>query len=244
MERMNKNSLILKIFWMLSLLGIPACSINPKRENHGFQNIPQLELQKRVRATAELKILFIGNSYSFAVPRVFSKHAKSRGKSVTVDQSTYSCWMLSRHARSEKTLRKIGERPWDIVVIQEHSMIPAMSAIERAVLMHPSLRKIVAAVRQQGAIPILYQTWGRRDGDPKIRDDDFHAMTARIRQGYLAASRDVGGVVIVPVGDVWAHEFSKDGAQRLFMKDGSHPSMEGDRLTAKVFYEALFGEPF
>jgi hypothetical protein len=108
--------------------------------------------------------------------------------------------------------------------------------------MFPPLRQLVQEARQQDAVPVLYQTWGRRDGDPKRRNDDFHAMTARLRAGYQAAAANAGGLVVIPVGDAWEREISAGRGGGLFMEDGSHPTPRGDELTAETFFAAFFRE--
>ena len=203
---------------------------------------PRCELFKRVAECPEPSILFVGNSYSFGIPKAFYKLAAKHGKKLRVGHATYGGWTLQQHSENAPTLRKIREGPWDIVVLQEQSEIPALPPKKRDAAMFPPLRQLVALVRQQGAIPILYQTWGRRDGDKKIRNDDFHAMNHRLRLGYQAASQNAGGLEIVPVGDAWETEISAGQGAALFVEDGSHPSPLGNQLTAQTFYETIFGK--
>ena len=225
---------------LLSFFGISACSSHTPLPTHSD---PRLELSKRVAEKPEPAILFVGNSYSFGVPKAFSKLAAEHGKKLRIGHATYGGWTLQQHSENAATLRKIREGRWDIIVIQEQSEIPALPPRKRDPAMFPPLRKLVAQVHQEGAIPILYQTWGRRDGDKKIHLDDFHAMNRRLRLGYQAASRNAGGLVIVPVGDAWENEFSAGRGSALFVEDGSHPSPTGDRVTAQTFYETIFGKP-
>ena len=229
-------SILVKFACFLSFFGISACSTRvPLPAGPG-----RAELAGRVRAKPELAVLFVGNSYSFGVPKAFSKLAAAKGKKVRVGHSTYGGWTLQKHAGNEATLRKIRSGRWDIVVIQEQSEIPAMQAGERAAAMFPPLRQLVREIRRHGAMPVLYQTWGRRDGDPKRRNDDFHAMNARLRAGYQAAAEDAGELVVVPVCDVWEGEVSAGRGSGLFMDDGSHPTPRGNELTAETFFAAFF----
>ncbi len=232
--------LLVKFSWICGLLGATACSnqvaLLPTSRD------PRGELADRVRAKSELGVLFVGNSYSFGVPRAFSKLADAGGKKVRIGHSMFGGWSLARHVASEATLRKIRAGTWDVVVLQEQSEIPALPARKRAAAMFPPLRQLVTETRQHGAIPLLYQTWGRREGDKSISHDDFHAMNSRLRDGYQAASRNAGGVVVVPVGDAWEREISAGRGGGLFMDDGSHPSAAGNALTAELFYEAIFGK--
>ena len=223
--------LFVKFACILGFLGIPGCAAwKPAAD-------PRLELERRIASSPELAVLFVGNSYSFGVPREFAKQAAARGKKVRVGHSVHGGWTLARHAADAGTLRKIRDGKWDIVVFQEYSAIPSRSGRRRAKAMDRPLRELVAEARRAGAVPVLYQTWGRRDGFEEMPGDDFHAMTGRVRAGYRAAARNAGGLHVVPVGDVWEQRFSRD----LYVDDGSHPSAAGNRLTAEVFVDAIFG---
>lgn len=226
---------------LLGLFGISACSTQARLPSGPAGSDPRRELAGRVRAKPDLAVLFVGNSYSFGVPKAFSKIATSHGKKVRTGHATYGGWTLQRHSENEPTLRKIRDGRWDIVVIQEQSEIPALPPKKRAEAMFPPLRELVLLARQQGAVPILYQTWGRCHGDKKIPGDDFHAMTRRVREGYHAAAENAGELVVVPAGDAWEAEVSAGRGSALFMDDGSHPTPLGDILTAATFYQAFYG---
>jgi hypothetical protein len=232
------KSILVNFACFLSFFGISACATRaPQPASPG-----RAELSARIRAKPDLAVLFVGNSYSFGVPKAFSKCAAGHGRKVRVGHATYGGWTLRKHAGNAATLRKIRDGRWDIIAIQEQSEIPAMAAGKRAAAMFPPLRQLVQEARQQDAVPVLYQTWGRRDGDPKRRNDDFHAMTARLRAGYQAAAANAGGLVVIPVGDAWEREISAGRGGGLFMEDGSHPTPRGDELTAETFFAAFFRE--
>jgi hypothetical protein len=229
---------LLTIFLMAVsiIMSLPACSSAPIVSGI----TPREELVTRVKSKPELAVLFVGNSYSFGVPQALTKLATTRGKRVKCGHSTFGGWTLGQHAVSESTLKKIREGSWDIIVFQEQSEIPAMSPGKRARLMFPPLRKLAQETRSHGAIPVLYQTWGRRDGDKNRQHDHFLAMNQRLREGYHAAALDAGGLVVIPVGDAWEREISATTGRELFITDGSHPSVSGDQLTAEVFYDSFW----
>lgn len=200
----------------------------------------QRQFVSRGDARNETAVLFIGNSYSFGVPRAFAKLAAGHGRRAHVEQVTHSGWSLSRHAADAETLRKVRERQWDVVVLQEQSRLPSLP-LRRKWTMVPAVQKLADEIRSQGGVPVLYQTWGRRDGDPKKPRDDFHSMTSRVREGYRIAAEKAGGLHVVPVGDAWEREVSSGRGGRLFQPDGSHPSRAGNELSAQVFYRELLG---
>jgi len=234
---------LIKGLSVMTVCILSACSTQAPMPSGQRGIDAQGELAARVHARHELRVLFVGNSYSFGVPREFAKLAARRGHRVHVDQSTFSGWTLQRHAAFEGTLQMIRSGAWDVVVFQEFSEIPALPPSQCAARMFSPLRKLVTDCRNHGAIPILYQTWGRRDGARNRFGDDFHAMTQRVRANDQAAAEYAGGLVVVPVSDAWEREFFEGRGSMLFLADGSHPSAMGNRLTASVFVNSLFGKP-
>lgn len=219
--------------WMLAAC-LVSCAAGPAQPPARAK----AELASRVASEQVLDVLFVGNSYSFKVPTAFAREAEKRGMKVRVGQVTHGGWTLGKHAKSGETLARIHSEKWDIIVFQEQSRIPSQSAM-RAMFMVPALRTLVAEARKAGAVPVLYQTWGYRDGDPKVADDDFFAMNRRVREGYHATSKETGGICVIPAGDAWEREARKGKIADLFMADGSHPSATGNALTAGLFADTL-----
>jgi hypothetical protein len=190
----------------------------------------------------ELSVFFVGNSYSFGIPKAFGELAAARGKDVRIGHSTFSGWSLSKHSRNPGTLKKLREGDWDVVVIQDYSTNPSQSEHLRQMKMDPGVQFFATEARALGAVPLLYQTWGRFAGDPHIPGDDFYRMNDRVRKGYLSASRNGGGIVTVKAGDAWEREFRAGRGTDLFYEDGSHPGAYGNKVTAEEFYRTIFRE--
>jgi hypothetical protein len=222
----RKMTVVAKI---LGFFGLSSCALPPVTD--------ELVNLHDVSKKEEVAVFFIGNSYSFDVPKQFRKIAESHGRKVRVGYSTFGGWTLAKHAAHLPTLEKLRSGKWDVVVIQEQSRIPARNERIRRKVMDPAVSLLVSEARALGAVPLLYQTWGQRDGDPDIPGDD-----SRVRKGYLAASRIAGGVTIVPAGDAWEREFMAGRGKDLFVDDGSHPSSFGNEITAREFYRVIFGE--
>lgn len=189
----------------------------------------------------KLSVLFVGNSYSFGVPRAFSRLARAEGRKVSVKRAAIGGWSLEKHMTQPETLERLHSRKWDVVVIQDHSLNPASSEENRRKVMDPGVKFFADAAREMGAVPLLYQTWGRRDGWDEEQGQDFYEMNERVRNGYRNAA-DAAGVEIVPVGDAWEQEFRAGRGENLYVEDGSHPSDEGDKVSAREFYRVIFGE--
>jgi len=215
----------------------------------GFGATPkaQQELLDRVRSADVLHVLFVGNSYSFKIPKQFARIAKNEGKKVEIAQATHSSWTLKRHAKSEKTLANIREGKWDVVVLQEQSQIPSLPENIRKAYMTEASKKLVAEVRKAGAVPVYFLTWGRKEGDKEhakeFPNDTYKAMQERLICGYNAVSQETGGIWIVPVGRVWSTVKATPLGDGLYGKDGSHPSALGNYLGGCVFYSSFYNEP-
>lgn len=226
-----KLSLCLAIIAALASCAAPA---DPAARLAGDRE----ELAARSNSGRGLDVLFIGNSYSFGVPKALARLSARRGRMVRTDQATHNGWTLARHAADEETLGKLRERRWDVVVLQEQSRKPSLP-LARQITMLPAIRQLAAEARARGAIPVLYQTWGNRDGDPRKPGDDFQTMNHRVRRGYESAAAQAGGLIIVPAGEAWEREVARGAGNGLFMPDGRHPSPKGNDLTAEVFFETL-----
>jgi hypothetical protein len=218
---------------ILLAFGLAACA-----SRHTPEKVQVSKRSKDEQSAAS--VLFIGNSYSFDVPEELRRTAAREGRKLRVKQVTNGGWTLKQHVENEETLRAIREGGWDYVVIQEQSLIPSQP-LKRTHAMFPNVCKLADEARGAGAVPVLYQTWGRRDGNERLLGtDDFHAMNRRLREGYQQAASLAGGLTIVPVGDAWEKEVDAGGGADLYQKDGSHPSGRGNRLAARVFYDTLF----
>ena len=209
---------------------LASCAIRPRPSDEA--------LRENLLRKKSASVLFIGNSLSFGLPKELEKIARKNGMEIDAALQAHSGWSLARHARSTETRKALRSRSWDIVVLQEQSRIPSQ-AIKRLTHMAPAVAQLAREARARGATPVLYQTWGYRDGDERKWRDDFFAMNQRLRKGYHDAAR-AESLPVVRVGDAWESEMKLGRGERLFMPDGLHPSREGVRLNALVFCEAFF----
>ena len=194
------------------------------------------------QAPACTRILFIGNSYTTVntLPDVFAKLARSGGHRVDAGTAAGDGWTLENHAGSPVTAAKLASNRWDIVVLQEQSQLPSVEQF-RQTQMYPAARRLVGAIRNQGARPLFHLTWARRDGWPENGMPDYASMQAAINQGYVAIAGDQH-VAVAPVGYAWATLVTRGAGATLWQQDGSHPTEAGTYLAACVFYATIFRE--
>ena len=188
------------------------------------------------------KILFVGNSYtgqvSATVSRMFSAspHRMTRLKFHAPGGKT-----LAFHQAAPTTLKIIKADDWDVIILQDQSQTPALfpdKFIEASAMLH-------TIITNSGARTAYYQTWGRRDGDPRSggRFPTFESMQTALTASYRkAADRD--RAILVPVGEAWQRVRTERPAlgRELYKKDGSHPSAKGAFLAACCFYARLTGD--
>ncbi len=186
------------------------------------------------------RVLFIGNSYTYAngLPEMFATLAQAGKHPVAVDMAAEGGWTLAQHLGATETQGKLNGRQWDFVVLQEQSVVPAMPDA-RTAGMYPAVRDFTQRIRALHAEPVLFLTWGRRDGLPDAGFADFAAMQEQITAGYMAIADELDDRV-APVGVAWQAGVARDTSLALWDTDGSHPSASGTYLAACVLYATLF----
>lgn len=190
----------------------------------------------------EIKILFIGNSYTFTndFPGIFARLAQEDGRNLNIATRAAGGWTLRRHAESNETIETIQETAWDHVVLQEQSVIPS-DPEERVESMYPAVRSLHHEIDQIDADVLLFMTWGRRDGLPEKGYRGFEEMQTEITRGYLEIANELD-LAVAPVGTAWQRVIAEEVGLDLWQSDGSHPNMAGSYLAACVFYATVFRE--
>lgn len=194
-----------------------------------------------VKAGESTRILFIGNSYTGQIKQSVTGLFKSspQRESIEIEFITPGGKTLEYHLKNEATLKRIAEGNWDYVVLQDQSQTPAVfpKRFESAAI---KLDKLIDAA---GAKTVLYQTWGRRDGDKQNAQHfpTYKSMQKELSKSYATAARRCKAI-LAPVGDTWALVRKEDDklGVALYKNDGSHPSDKGAFLAACVFYAVIF----
>jgi len=217
----------LKRLWIfLLLLGLSACSAKPRCSDHPSGKCT--------------RILFIGNSYTFAndLPGMFAALAGSGRHPVETQTLAQGGWTLADHVNDKNTQPAIQSKKWDYVVLQEQSEIPAFEQ-SRAAGMYPAARTLVRMIEENGETPIFFMTWAHRDVDKQSGYNNYDSMQEQIVVGYWSIARELG-VPVAPAGYAWRRVRKQDPEIELWQSDGSHPNANGTYLAACVFYAAIF----
>ena len=176
------------------------------------------------------RILFVGNSFSFynnGLHTHYRNLADAAGTSADARLFTLSAGTLAEHTRTAAAV--LAGEPWDIVVLQGHSMGPLDPATVGS--FHSSAITLANMVRNVGAKPFLFMTWAY-EGRPD--------MTEALAEQYLATAK-VADAAVVPVGLAFAYVTENHPEITLRTADTKHPTLAGTYLAACVFFARFEG---
>lgn len=187
-----------------------------------------------------MRILFIGNSYTFTndLPGSLVKLAEAGGKRIETGMVATGGWSLSDHLKSADSLAQINASKWNYIVLQEQSTIPA-STSARETQMYPAARELAGKINATGAKTILFITWAHRDGWPENKMPTYESMQRAINSGYFTLGKQLQ-VSMAPVGYAWLKLHQQNPQLNLWQEDGSHPNETGTYLATCIFYTTLF----
>jgi hypothetical protein len=179
-----------------------------------------------------MKVLFIGNSYTFfnSLPQAVAALAAAAGASMAIDEALSGGKDLQWHWEEGEGRAKLASGAPDFVVLQDHSL----GAIHARDKLFDYSRRFAAEIRSHGAQPVFFMTWARRFA-PETQ--------AFIADAYSAIARELAAR-LAPAGIAWQRSLAARPDIVLHMEDGSHPTPQGSYLAACVLMATLLGESF
>lgn len=189
----------------------------------------------------DLDVLFIGNSYTIMhdLPGLVAQLGSQAGIEVHAEMLATGGQDFEYHLARSKTVAVLGQRDWDVVVLQSHSLDP----LRNPEGFHEAGKGLVELVRESGASPVLFETWARKSGhnlynyfEPTGGSPD--AMFSAVRDEYFSLA-DETGVEVVEVGKAWREMRKHAPELDPYASDAAHPGRLGAYLTANVFFAAL-----
>lgn len=194
------------------------------------------------------KVLFIGNSYTYAnnLPQLLADLALSKQDTVVFDQSVFGGYTFANHCSNSQTWQKIRSNNWDVVILQAQSQEPSFSPAQVMSNTYPFAKQLSDSIKAANAcIEVLfYMTWGRKNGDasncinyPPVCT--YAGMQARLRESYLLF-KDSCNAACAPIGVAWKKHVTMYPTVDLYSPDESHPSIQGSYLAACVLYSSIF----
>lgn len=193
------------------------------------------------------KILFIGNSYTFyndMPTAIFEKIAESAGYDVKIETVTKGGWTLEKHADpADEVGAKVAEKlvdgaGYDFVIIQEQSRRP----VTNPAAFYDGARNLVGRIRDIGATPVFYSTWGRKTGSETLDTYKLtnESMTWGLAAAYNAIADEFGVKEVACAGLAFYDVYTNHPEIELYNADKSHPSYTGSVLAALTLFSEIF----
>lgn len=223
----------------------------------------------QARGGRRLSVLFIGNSYTYYnnMPQLVANFAASMGDTLVFDSYAIGGASFADHVTLTDCLMKIQSAKWDVIVLQEQSLKPAVTTgtffndtYHWAGILDTMIRNHDPCTEK-----MFYMTWGRKNGDSMLAiiqgipaDNTYQGMDSLIKARYFAladtAIPPTMGIPLMPggwfspirlsqlspVGAVWHHIRDNHPNIELYDADQSHPSPAGSYVAACTFYASLF----
>ena len=213
---------------------LPSEAVERRVTTAAWDPDPEAEAQswERHDAARRLSILFVGNSGTFfwAIPESIADliHRDGGDLAVAVDHVYHGGKGCEFFAQAETVRRKLGERAWDFVVVQDSSAGP----IEKPDTFAAWMPQLLDLVRAHGATPILYAYHG------PLRHSAEERATLMARYADLGQRQ---GVPVVPCAAALAAAITAFPHRNLHNPDRHHVGMWTGWLFTCCFYRALTG---
>lgn len=180
------------------------------------------------KAAPDDRVLFVGNSLTARndLPLLVEAMAKAKGVALLCEAVTDNDVSLEDHwARgTPETIRRGGFKY--VVLQQGPSSVPASREYLRL-----WTKRFAEVIRASGGSPALYMVWP---------DRSRLAYLPQVRESYLLASQDVGGLFLA-AGDTWQAAWRHDPKLDLYEYDNFHPSKLGTYAAAATIFSGLTG---
>ncbi|MCG8586844.1 MAG: hypothetical protein MI757_19240 [Pirellulales bacterium] len=182
-------------------------------------------------ADEPLRVLFIGNSYTYGhkIPDLVVRIARaSKVREISQRSVTGGGMTLEAHWKDGRAVERIKNGKWDVVILQEQSMRPVVDPSG----MNKYGRMLDAEIGKADAKTMFFLTWARQKR-PEMQD--------KLNESYGSLAEELEASV-APVGQAWRAALAARPELKLHARDGSHASPHGAYLAACVFYSALTGK--
>lgn len=213
-----------------------------------------------------VRVLFLGNSYTAlnGLPAMVGELLLSSGVLAPhIGSYLQGSYRLEQHSVDQAALGLLRQgaddgRPWDVIVVQEQSLLSAAAASKDDArrIMNGGLAGIVATARgiNPEVLVVDFQVWARhqRLWEKKSEEALFtgasaaqaldHIRTANASAVTAARQQSLGAQILIsPVGDFWAQSLKAHPRLALHADDGSHPTVAGSYLAALVIAGSIGG---
>jgi len=180
-------------------------------------------------ASADITLFFMGNSHTdfHNVPGMVADFVRAArpGKSVSAEQAPGYLFLEDRLTDAGTQSRLTGQR-WSAVILQAQKY----SSSGQFTYSTSEAEELVRISRRQGALPVMFPEWPRKDIAETQRIYDLHVSIARNTPACVA-----------PIGQAWDLAAIRHPQLDLHDADGNHSRPAGAMLAAMVIAATLTG---
>jgi hypothetical protein len=177
-----------------------------------------------------ISLLFLGNSHtsSNALTKMVADmvRAGNPGTTVTAVEAP-GFGFLDERVNDAPTLALLRRQSWSFVILQAQKY----SSSGQFTYSTQEAKELIRISRQQGAVPVMFPEWPRRNVDETQRIYDLHVSIAQAEPACVA-----------PVGQAWDLALARDPSLPLHASDGNHSEPAGAFLAALVLYSTITGQ--
>lgn len=190
-------------------------------------------------------ILFIGNSYTFFNKSwdIVKKLGEKQGINISVSEITSGGYTLEQMTDindeyGKKVYEYLTNNKYDIVVMQEQSIRPVIEKEK----FHNAVRILHKLIIKNGATPLLYITWGRKEESQDLIKFNLtnKSMTEKLSESYTEIAKELN-IPTSPVGQGFYLVNSKyKHLINLYDTDNTHPSLVGSYFLSLIHFCRIF----
>ena len=225
-----------------------------------------LSISLHANAGKKLKVLFIGDSYTYVnnLPQITADIAASMGDTLIYDSYALGGHGFWQYYVDPLCASKIRSAQWDYVILQEQSQQPSQPTGDFLSTSYLPAAVLDTMIESNDSCTktMFYMTWGYENGDsircvyypawPAICTFEGMDSLTRLRYmayadtawlsevGHITGSNLIRNSQVSPVGAVRHYILYNYPAIELYQTDGSHPTEAGSYAGACTFYVALF----
>lgn len=186
--------------------------------------------QDAVAARKSLRVLFIGNSYTYVndVPGILTRIAATAttGPTIAIDQVLLGGATLQNHWDAGIAQARIAQGHWTHVIVQGQSTEPTSS--DNTSFMS-NAKKFGDLATSAGARATWFVTWarGKEEFDPTVAETSATRMQDELTFAYAESMRQVPGSLLACVGEAFRTTLRDHPEIVLHQGDHSHAGMAG-----------------
>jgi hypothetical protein len=240
---------LLCLFMAFTLLLLSGCALPQASDPTDESTQPSETTEPTEPERDWVSVLFVGDSFTELndMPAgIFAKMAEEAGYDVRIFLATKSGYTLTKFTTpgnqyaEELDLALSENNAYDYVVLQDGATHPTASG---GADFYGAVRNLARKIRSAGAKPILYSTWGYKEGHETLKKNQWtnESMTWRVTAAYRAIGHELG-IDVAYAGLAFMDVNKKYSMIDLYGKNLSNPSYAGSYLAAATLFATIFNE--